>query len=616
MTNQIRVLPPAIAERIAAGEVVERPASVVKELIENSLDAGSTEIAVTLEDGGKSLIEVIDNGIGMSPEDLEVCIERHATSKLNCLEDLENILTLGFRGEALASISAVSDVTLTSRQAHVSTAYELHAGDLAARTEKKCRSKKTTFGHFLHSPHGTRIQARGIFSQIPARLKFLKSQAAEVSQVRECMEKLSLAYPTVGFRLVSDHRTLFHLKPQDEFSRIRALLSDGEDFPLVTATNESADFEKNELQIRLHWIQGLSSPQSRKLIQIVNSRIIRDRMLQHAILNPFKQTLLPGQYPAVVLWMKVNPASIDVNVHPTKMEIRFLEHQKIFKSIDSLVRSLILQKGAPAIATLSLPQESRTEFSESPFFAPHSPLPIPLSEITPAEQEPSYHRAEENLSLPSKSYPFQFTKQVGLLFHTYLIYEDQDEMILVDQHAAHERITYEKLRKRVLHTSSEGAHSQALLLPEVVKFPANQRPLLENRLIWMTQLGFETEIFGEDSLVFRSIPAEWGTYQLKIRLKNLLDRTLHMAPTDGNLESPFAPNLAPLLAMDEALFEKLASEACHSSVRAGDKLEPLEAQALVEQLFHCEHPWNCPHGRPTIVKIPQGKLEEWFHRKI
>jgi DNA mismatch repair protein MutL len=468
------------------------------------------------------------------------------------------------------------------------------------------------------------------------------------------MEKLALAYPSVGFRLVSDDRTVFHLKPQDEVTRIRAILADGEDFPLLTVTNEQDGFRDLGLQIRLHWLQGMSSPQSRKLIQIVNSRVIRDRMLQQAILGPFRQALLPGQYPSVVLSMKVNPAAIDVNVHPTKTEIRFLDSRKIFQSIDSLLRSLILQKGAPAIAPMSLhPMETQntpltpgTWDSRNSFGASHasssptaSTSPIPQFSNPPqasapwqfAERpfperanSPSYSGYSSYSSSPpsvgtfqapaagtdapeiSPPHPLQFAKQIGILFQTYLVYEQQSEMILIDQHAAHERIQYEKLRKRVLN--SQIGSSQALLIPEVVKFSQESQTLLQSRLSWITKLGFECEIFGEDSLVFRSVPAEWGTRQLKVRLKNLIERTLEFESGDESENQN--------LLMDENLFEKLASEACHSAIRAGDSLELIEAKALIEQLFQCEHPWNCPHGRPTVVKVPQGKLEEWFQRKI
>ncbi|MEO5968289.1 MAG: DNA mismatch repair endonuclease MutL [Bdellovibrionia bacterium] len=737
--TKISLLPPGVAERIAAGEVIERPASVIKELVENSLDAGATEVAVILEDGGKSLIEILDNGHGMAAEDLALSIERHATSKLSSLEDLEKIATLGFRGEALASVAAVSDLSIVSRTADSKDAYELLAGDVTQRRIEKPSPSLVTFGYFLNSHHGTRIRATGLFSQIPARLKFLKSQAAEVTQTREWLERLALAYPHVGFRLVSNDRTVLTLRPEDEVSRVRAILSDGDDYPVVTAEHEQDGFRDLGLKVRLHWVQGLSTSNSRKLIQVVNSRAVKDRVLQQAVLTPFRQALLPGQYPAVALFIDINPAAIDVNVHPSKIEIRFLDTRKIFSSIDTLVKSMISRHGAPAIAApsfrppLGAPafQESSSpllaspiaglavDMTKEPAFAPlatslaaslGTPLQINSPPLTPPttntydrgnsfsgnwskneyrsekifpvqDKQPSRpnfggtvslwkaseagpQQGDSSNSFDSNSYtdysqksapttsakldPLEFSRYAGTLFNTYLIYEKKNEVILVDQHAAHERIRYENLRKKFLRTSSspsaskpEGAenspsalpafHSQALLIPEAIRVSTENRQVLADRLKQISYFGFEAGFYDEtqtetdsksfksnesenlsDSIVlFRAVPAEWGFNQLKPRLRNLIDRLLSLNdPTTSNGE------IDSSIVLDETLFELLASEACHSSVRAGDPLELQESSNLVEQLFKCEHPWNCPHGRPTVVYLPQAKFEEWFQRRV
>lgn len=599
MIKRIHRLPPTLAEQIAAGEVIERPASVVKELVENSLDAGATEVAVRLEDGGKSLIEILDNGHGMSPDDLAICVERHTTSKLLKLEDLDNILTLGFRGEALASVAAVSDLSIISRTPESSTAYEL---------KRNSPPEKVTFGQFIDMSHGTRIQARGLFSQIPARFKFLKSQAAEVSQTREWMERLALAYPQVGFQLFSDDRTILNLRPTDEVNRVRAILSDGDDYPIQSATHDQDGFRDRGLQIRIHWLQGLSCSHSRKLIQVVNSRATRDRLLQQALLSPFKQALLPGQFPAAALFVQINPAAIDVNVHPTKTEIRFLDSRKIFQSVETLIQSLLNREGAPAI----VPNPWKGAFLPPSFSTPQplystpthswtSPVlgePWQASEPVPQIQIPMPELAEAP-ALPQ--HPFARARFIGTFANTYLLYENQNELILIDQHAAHERVRYEKLKAR--HSKNPSvSHSQDLLVPEVIKFLPEAKPMLENKLPALQKWGFDIEVFGEDALLFRSIPADWGNYQLKTRLKNLVDRVLE------------AEKLQKTLVIDELIFESLASEACHSAVRAGDRLETLEIHTLMEQLFQCEHPWNCPHGRPTVVQIPEGKLEDWFQR--
>lgn len=647
MTQRIKLLAPAIAEKIAAGEVIERPSSIVKELVENSLDAGSTEITVYLEDGGKNLIEIIDNGHGMSAEDLELCIERHATSKLSSVEDLEKIVTLGFRGEALPSVAAVSDLSILSRACDQADAFELSMADIAGRFVKKPKAQKVTFGDFLGFDHGTRIQVRGLFSQIPARLKFLKSAGTEVTQVKEWLERLALAYPHVGFRLITSsgngsgtQKTVLHLRPEEETSRVQALLSDGDNYPVLTAIHGldplQNGYAENSFQVRVHWLQGLSSPNSRKLIQIVNSRAVRDKLLQQAILNPFRQALLPGQFPAVALIIQIHPSVIDVNVHPTKSEIRFLDSRKIFSTVDSLVKSLISRKGAPAFVPVEQPRpeppiiqpqpedwgERRPAGADGILAPPAFKKPeVPLSSMSWKAQEiplpweaPAREREIPNKTEKKKT-PVDGARFVGTLFRTYLMYEeqDQDEIILIDQHAAHERIRYEKLRSK-----TQTLTPQALLIPETVKFDPCEQKKIEERMGALERLGFEAEFFGEDALLFRGVPSDWGTSQLKVRLKNLVERLIDFEPGPGEPGSVASPanSASNAILFDEVLFESLASEACHSAVRAGDPLEPMEIRGLTQDLFDCEHPWNCPHGRPTLVKIPRAKFEEWFHRKI
>ncbi len=602
---RIRILNAAVAERIAAGEVIERPASVVKELIENSLDAGASEIAVFLEDGGKALIEVLDNGHGMTREDLSLCIERHATSKLSSLADLENLTTLGFRGEALPSIAAVSDLSILSRSSgepDSGTAYELLPRPIG---ETQHSLKPVTFGHFLNSPHGTRIRAQSLFSQVPARLKFLKSQASEVSQVREWIERLAIAHPRSGFRLTSDGRTILNLRPAEEPARIRSILADDESFPVV-----SADSELPGLRARAHWIQGLSSQQTRRIVQVVNGRAVRDRLLQQAILTAFRQALLPGQFPAIALFLEIDPGQLDVNVHPTKTEIRFLNSRQVFHCVESLIGMMIHRSGAPALA-------GRLETGSSEFQPQHgtnfeqSQSAMTWRASEPTRQE-SLNFASPSVSEPIDMGPLSPGRFTGILFNTYLVYDLGEELALVDQHAADERIRFEALRKRVFRNnemdSKQPPASQALLIPEAVHFPVERRLELETRLRWLEMLGFEVELFGESTLVFRAIPPEWTSDALRPRLKNLVDRVLSY--------SDRADRESPDVLMDETLFETLASEACHSAVRAGDRVEPVEAQSIVRQLFQCDHPWNCPHGRPTVVRIPRSRIEEWFQRRV
>jgi DNA mismatch repair protein MutL len=474
------------------------------------------------------------------------------------------------------------------------------------------------------------------------------------------------------------------LRPEDEISRVRSILSDGDDYPIITAEHEQDGFRDLGLKIRLHWIQGLSASNSRKLVQVVNARAVKDRILQQAVLAPFRQALLPGKFPAAALFIEINPAAIDVNVHPSKIEIRFLDNRKIFSSIDTLVKSMISRHGAPSIAAPSFRsnpsfsadgiagssadsseggitgkalyaapafnrpqppvQETTTPQSNSNFPASYRsdeifPLqdrqsrpfnPAEIGSLWKASEPETYKENPPFVRLNPLSDPLEFSRYAGTLFNTYLVYEKKNEVILIDQHAAHERIRYENLQKGFLRsTSSPNStsmqshfHSQALLIPEAIRVSTENRPLLSERLKQISSFGFEAELNpdlskgspSEPIVLFRAVPAEWGFNQLKPRLRNLIDRVISLDDSDSTHSS--SGEVDGSIVLDEILFELLASEACHSSVRAGDPLELAESSGLVEQLFKCEHPWNCPHGRPTVVQIPQGKFEEWFQRRV
>jgi len=626
-----------VAEQIAAGEVIERPASVVKELLENSLDAGATEVAVTLKDGGKSLIEVLDNGSGIHAEDLPLAVERHATSKLRAIDDLETLHTLGFRGEALASIGAVSSLQIISRVKATAglepaSAHEIRL-DHSTRELSQATATPATFGHFLGSSHGTRLRAEGLFSQIPARLKFLKSAGSELSQIREWMERLALSHPEVGFKLQSDDRVILNLRPQSIEERIRTVVADGEDFPIQHAEV----LREGGLKLKAYWVQGMSLPHTRSLIQLVNGRALRDRLIQQAMLQPFRQSLLPGKFPALVAYLELDPRELDVNVHPTKSEIRFLDSRKIFTAFDEALGRLIQQHGAVAyvggassLGSSNVTNASHPSGMDVPFYsaAPHSPGMarssdwLPQAAQTSLELQPQPFRLSESASVdvtnpeapvPAQTFgnpalqAFRPENYLGILFRTYLAFDLGDELGLIDQHAAHERIRYEQLKLRALKRA-QNSDVQNLLIPEVVRFDESRSASLESRLPVLENLGFHSEVFGPGQLLVRSIPPEWGNVELRIHLKNLVERLLglELSGTTG-VEQLF---------LDERLFEKLASEACRSSVRAGDRVDSWSARALVEQLGTCEHPWNCPHGRPTTARVPKARFEEWFQRIV
>jgi DNA mismatch repair protein MutL len=602
MSNRIQILPSLIAERIAAGEVIERPASVVKELVENSIDAGATSVQVVLSKGGTDFLEVTDNGQGMAQEDLELCVCRHATSKIKIFEDLSRLTSLGFRGEALPSIASVSELTLTSR---ANDASETFAVTVSQSAPTRGSSTRVANQNFLGASHGTRIRVASLFSQVPARLKFLKSQGAEASAVREMVERLALTHPEIEFKVLSDDRTLLFLPSSSLKDRAIKMLGDNNPYEALEVQLPG------HYGIHLIWLRGLSLPHTRSMYQIVNDRALRDRTLQMALLNPLKQSFLPGNFPALVAKLNVPQDEIDVNVHPTKTEIRFLHSSRIFAICDAAIQKL-LDEGRQSNAYTSGFSASSSAASSAPvnYFSsanasPYGYTPFLSANVNGSEPGASFgSEISGQTPVPGSEAAFFHASRLGtyrgVLFSTYFVFEKGEELLLVDQHAAHERIRYEMLKKRVLNR--EQIETQILLVPEIVKLTADKQAAIKPKLPLLLTLGFEIEEFGEDTFLIRGIPSVWGNLNLGARLKNLFERLFETEVVGREL------------AWDETLFEKVAMEACRSSFKAGDHIFEEGAIDITEKLFECEHPGNCPHGRPTWVKISRNKVEEWFSR--
>ncbi len=581
------MLPPAVADQIAAGEVIERPASIVKELIENACDAGATEIEVFLREGGLGEIIVTDNGTGMSPTDLALSVQKHATSKIETFDDLERLTTLGFRGEALPSIVAVSRLAIVTRAAprSASTAFQWSAGNVEA----------ITHGHFLSSPHGTRVVVSDLFANVPARLKFLKTARGETAAVRETLERLALVKPSIGFVFHSDDREIFRFRPESEAERVRRVLADGQDFPIHEEQSEG---------LRSFWVRGLSLGNSKSVLMSLNGRPIRDRLIHQAVVQAFRQTFLPGQYPAIFLRLEMDPTDFDVNAHPTKLEVRFRESSKVFRMVASHLERVIATQGQSA--WVSGPSHAAGTSSWTAREAPleFTAAPLPMFSNTRPQDLPNPETQPERTVPPllPRDLPV-----IGTIFQTYILIDQGSELLVIDQHAAHERIRYEQLKASFLKQAPQA--QEALLLPETLRFVHELDPVtLETRLHWIRKLGFEVESFGPESFIFRALPQGFGSFDLRTRLSGLLDRALAHMTFTGATDSQTL--------LDEQIFERLASEACHGSVRAGDRLERSEADALIADLFKTEHPWNCPHGRPTTTRIPRARFEEWFQRSL
>lgn len=563
----VKLLSPEVAEGIAAGEVIERPASVVKELVENSLDAGATEVSVVLEGGGRALIQVEDNGSGMDPEDLKLSVARHATSKIRSLDDLEKLTSMGFRGEALASIAAATQLTLVSRTQQTSDAY---------RFESQSGLAKATWGHFLGSQHGTRIEARALFATLPARLKFLKSPRAEVGYVREILERLALTHPATGFKLVSDDRTILSLRPTQERERV---------FEVLRSHAEHGQLEIfDHGPIRLYWLRGSSVGNLKHFYQVINRRALRDRLLQQAVMSAFRQSLLPGQFPALVLYLEVDPATIDVNSHPTKTEVRFTDPGYIFQAVRAAAEELIHRQGtALASSPRAVPVSLGTEAFD---FSRRTPSSTPETTLPPVE---------------SPKHPLARAPYLATFFRTYLAFDLGEKLALVDQHAADERVRFEKFKREL---TAGAISTQGLLIPEPLSLGEEGGERFQAWSEKLASVGFEVDLIADDRAVVRGVPALWGNHALGPRLANLWARLQGEGPQDRDL------------AWDEVLFETTAMRACRSAVKAGDVLSAWAAHELIAQMLACDHPWNCPHGRPTTIEIEESKFEEWFQRTV
>jgi DNA mismatch repair protein MutL len=571
----VRRLPDDLVDQIAAGEVVERPASVVKELVENALDAGASRIRVEVREGGSAWIAVGDDGAGMNGDDAQLALERHATSKLATGADLVRIGTFGFRGEALPAIASVSRLRLRTRARGASDGFELQveAGKLVA-------------ARAAGGPEGTRVEVADLFANVPARRKFLKSATTEWGHVAEWMARAALALPAVHFDLGRDDRDAISWPAvADPLERIAAVLSEREAEALVAATAEEGAF-------RLHGF--VSRPEAHRpsaagLHLFVNRRPVRDRLLRHALLETYRDVLPRGRYPTAVLFLEIPPEAVDVNVHPAKWEVRFGDPSGIHRLVTRGVREALAARrwiapgaGAPAAIHGA---ELRDRGGESDWVFAGLPLAI----------------AGDGAPAPAPDAPFRFAalRLIGQALATYLVAETADGLVLIDQHAAHERILYERLRAGWF---AGGVERQTLLLTESVELSPDGVARLAAAQDALARLGFEIEPFGAQAVAVRAIPALLAGHDPAALVRQAADQ---LAAGGGAGEGLRAPDAAA------ALF---ASLACHAARRAGDRLEPREQQALLAALDTI--PWapTCPHGRPVAVPIRRGELERRFGR--
>jgi DNA mismatch repair protein MutL len=589
--NPIRQLPPALVNRIAAGEVVERPASVVKELAENSIDAGATHITVEIEDGGRALIRIIDDGSGIPVGELPLAFASHATSKLQSDDDLFRIGTMGFRGEALASIGSVSQTRLLSRTADQDIAYEIvnNGGQMG--------DPQAAAGNV-----GTVIEVRNLFFNTPARRKFLKTAGTEFGHVSEALLRLAIPHPHVSFQLVHNGRSVLELPAAE--ARSRWLAAWPEDFAELYLPLESRDAEIS--LIGLIGLPELAKPVAKNQFFFLNGRPIRDRFIQHALREAYRGLTEPGRHPAAILLVTMPTQDVDVNVHPTKSEVRFRDSSRIHGLILSAVREKLLgsdlvPSAVPARQFFSPPtsdpnrQNLREQLAD--FFKSASPDTSPPA---PAGQISSQAQPASSLSAPDAPRQISSIAELpipAIQFHnSYLVAESEDGLIIIDQHALHERIMYEDLLARISRGPLE---SQRLLIPLTLPASERQQELLEQIQPLLNRLGIEAAAMGPGAVGIHAFPSFLHRLDPLDFLGELLER--------GEQE-------ALDLHHEELLHKILDMMACKAAVKAGDPLTPGEIEALLSRRHLIDRSSNCPHGRPTTLRLSLRDLEKQFKR--
>ena len=570
--QRIAILPAAVADGIAAGEVVDRPAAVVKELAENAIDAGASRIAIRVEAAGQGLIEVVDDGHGMGRADLPVAFARHATSKLRTLDDLHSIQTLGFRGEALASIAAVAEVDAVSRSRDGGEGYRvrLQAGELLFAEPAGC-------------PVGTRVSVEQLFFNTPARLKFLKLPATENSVISRLVGELALGNPTIAFSLEVDRRRVVETPGTGDLRAAFAAVYDGETAAAMLQVDESR-------------VRGLISPPAMHrgtrdhVVILVNGRRIQHRNLVFAVEQAYRGLREPDRFPLAVLSVLVDPAEVDVNVHPTKREVRFRNEGAVFAALERACYHALRQ--SPLYELQSTPGGPLLELRETavvsgapvtPHAGPaHAGNPATLSTIAPAQAGSEM----QSPRLPPLTY-------VGQLLQGYLVAEAPNAGVLVDQHAAHERVLFDGILHRL---DERRPASQLLLIPHLVDLTPIQLTGYQQHEAWLRTLGFEAESFGPHTIRLLAAPSDMPEARA--------DRVLELVLAD----------LAGERTPDRRLRETAALIACHSAVRFGDAMSPEAARQLLSSLTLTAEPISCPHGRPTTLILPDDQLRRLFKR--
>ncbi len=585
----IHLLPDEVASQIAAGEVVERPASVVKELLENALDAGARQITIRIEQAGKSLIEVADDGQGMPASELALAVLRHATSKLQSAQELFHIATLGFRGEALASIGSVSHLTLTS-----------HSREEAVGGRIQVDGGRPGEIEPAGAPYGTQVRVENLFFNVPARLKFLKQDATERQQIEALVTRYAAAYPTVRFLLAQDGRTALQTSGNGSAREVLAALYG------VEIARQMLEVTLSEDETR---ISGFTSPVAltrsnrRELTFFVNGRWVQDIALNTALLQAYHTLLMVGRYPMAILFLEIPPEEVDVNVHPAKAEVRFRHSDLIFSTVQRAVRrALLAYSPVPQVSASGWrsPNAGRTidpawdMLGSTPAITTAYAPAIPPQLGDPATQSGLPQPAQAGQTeMPSGQLPI--LRLIGQIGATYLVAEGPDGLYLIDQHAAHERVLFEHYQKQL----NGPIPAQSLLEPALIQLPPHSAQALQEKLPLLGHLGFQVEAFGPGTFRVRAVPAFLASGDPAAAVRVIVE--------------DFEEDETPL---EAELEMRLAARICkRMAVKGGQILGVEEQKKLLHDLETCQSPRTCPHGRPTMIHLSVDLLERQFGRR-
>jgi len=599
MNNLIKILPQPITNRIAAGEVVARPESVVKELIENSLDAGADEIILIIKDAGKSLIQVIDNGTGMNKDDAILCFERHSTSKISSSEDLENIKTLGFRGEALASICSVSQIELktNTKDSEIGTYIKIEGNELAERTE-------------IAVPQGTNISVKNLFFNTPARRNFFKSNQTEFRHIYDTFIRLTISHPDVSFKFISNDTEIFSLEKSKLNVRINDVFSGNINSTLLKVESESSLIKINGYVTKPNFVRKSKQEQ----MFFLNKRFITNKNLNYAVFSAYDQLLEKGSYPAFFLFIILDTSKVDVNVHPSKLEVRFEDESAVFNFIRNAIKKALQDSDLTFDIGFENQIKSYPETdmkSDKPDFRfTSSPLIKPTPNILEmSSDERLFHRktgnkdyistdsenGQTNIFVHKKTISDSEAFNVWQFKSKYIMFQTETGLMIIDQHAAHERVIYEKATKMM---NSHSSFSQQLLIPLQIKLTKIDYQLcinimdelkdlgfnftfLDNDVVEVTGIPFDVKI-GEEHIILEEILSQYKEYEMKLNLEKR-----------DNIAKSFA---------------------CKSAIKTGELLTKTEILNLIDSLFACEMPYVCPHGRPTVIRITTEELDKRFSR--